>query len=171
MAAARVKAISSRLSAARQRVGTRPGTGEVGQRPPRTVEMTLVGVRAQQATDQPIVVLKEVSGDRYLPIWTGPVEATAIAFAQEDRKPAKPLAHDMLCDVLKAMGAQLLNVTISTLIEGVFHSHLSLSNRRTVSCRPSDAIALAIRTGAPILVGTEVLDQAGVSIADGAFKD
>jgi hypothetical protein len=62
-------------------------------------------------------------------------------------------------------------VTISTLIEGIFHSHLSLSNHRTVSSRPSDAVALAIRTGAPILVGTEVLDTAGVSIADGELKD
>jgi bifunctional DNase/RNase len=169
--AARVKAISWRLSAARQRVVTRLSTGELDQRPPGTVQVTLVGVRVEQATGQPIVLLREVSGNRYLPIWTGPVEATAIVFAQEGRKTAQPLAHDLLCDVLKTMGAQLLNVTISTLIEGIFHSHLSLSNHRTVSSRPSDAVALAIWTGAPILVGTEVLDTAGVSIADGELKD
>jgi hypothetical protein len=166
-AVARVKAISSRLSAARQRVGTKAGTGGLDQGPPGTVQVTLVGIRVEQATDQPIVVLKEVNGDRYLPIWTGPVEATAIAFAQEGRKPAAPLTHDLLCDVLKTMGIQLLNVTISTLAEGIFHSYLSLSNRQTVGSRPSDAIALAIRTGAPILAGAGVLNQAGVSIPDG----
>jgi len=166
-AVARVKAISSRLSAARPRVGTRPSTGDPDQRPPGTVQVTLVGVRVEQATDQPIVVLKEVNGDRYLPIWTGPVEATAIAFAQEGRKPAQPLTHDLLCDVLKTMGIRLLNVTISTLAEGIFHSYLSLSNHQTVGSRPSDAIALALRTGAPILAGAGVLNQAGVSIPDG----
>jgi bifunctional DNase/RNase len=95
------------------------------------------------------------------------VEATAIAFAQEGRKPAQPLTHDLLCDVLKTMGIRLLNVTISTLAEGIFHSYLSLSNHQTVGSRPSDAIALALRTGAPILAGAGVLNQAGVSIPDG----
>jgi bifunctional DNase/RNase len=168
--AGRVKAIGSRLSAARPRVVTRPGTGGLGQRPSATVQVTLVGVRVEQPTDQPIVLLREVSGDRYLPIWIGPVEATAIAFAQEGRKPAAPLTHDLLCDVLKTMGTQLLNVTISTLVDGIFDGYLFLSNHTTVAARPSDAIALAIRTGAPILVGAELLDETSVSIPDDEFR-
>jgi bifunctional DNase/RNase len=164
-AVARVKAIGSRLSAARQRVGARPGH-TLDQRPPGTVQVTLVGVRVEEPAGQPIMLLKEVSGDRYLPIWIGPVEATAIAFAQEGMKPAAPLTHDLFCNVLKTMGIQLLNVTISTLTDGIFDGYLSLSNHRTVSTRPSDAIALAIRTGAPILVRVELLNEAGVSIAD-----
>ncbi len=166
--AARVSAIGSRLSAVWWRGGARPSTGDLDQHPSETVQVTLAGVRVDTQSNQPIVLLKEVSGDRYLPIWTGPVEATAIAIAQEDRKRALPLTHDLFCDMLQTMGIQLLNVTISTLIDGIFDSYLSLSNHRTVSARPSDAIALAIRTGAPILAGAGILDEAGVSIADDA---
>ena len=162
--AARVNSIGSRLSSVWQRAGAKPGSGDRGQRPPGTVHMALVGVRVEQQSDQPIVVLKEVSGDRYLPIWVGPVEATAIAFAHQGRKSAPPLTHHLLWDVLETMGIQLLNVTISTLIDGIFDCHLSLSNHRTVSARPSDAIALAIRAGAPILVSAELLDEAGATI-------
>jgi len=130
------------------------------------VPVALVGVRVEQPSDQPVVVLKEVSGDRYLPIWVGPVEATAIVMAQKGRKSAPPLTHELLWDVLATMGIQLLNVTISTLIDDIFDCHLSLSNHRTVGARPSDAMALAIRAGAPILVGAKLLDEAGVSIPD-----
>jgi bifunctional DNase/RNase len=165
-AAARVNAIGSRLSSVWQRVGARPGTGGLGQRPSGTVPVALVGVRVEQQSDQPIVVLKEAGGDRYLPIWVGQVEATAIVFAQEGRKRAPPLTHELLWDVLATMGIQLLNVTISTLIDGIFDCHIFFSNHRTVEARPSDAIALAIRAGAPILVDAELLDEAGVSIAD-----
>jgi bifunctional DNase/RNase len=128
--------------------------------------VTVVGVRVESGSDQPVVLLREVGGDRYMPIWVGPVEATAIVFGREGRKRAAPLTHDLLCDVLKTMSTQLLNVTISTLTDGIFDCYLSLSNHRTVSARPSDAIALAIRAGAPILVGAELLDEAGVSIPD-----
>ena len=164
--AARVNAIGSRLSSVWQRVGARPGTGGLGQHPAETVPVALVGVRVEQPSDQPVVVLKEVSGDRYLPIWVGPVEATAIVMAQKGRKSAPPLTHELLWDVLATMGIQLLNVTISTLIDDIFDCHLSLSNHRTVGARPSDAMALAIRAGAPILVGAKLLDEAGVSIPD-----
>jgi ATP-dependent Clp protease ATP-binding subunit ClpC len=102
--AARVNAIGSRLSSVWQRVGAGPGTGGRGQRPPETVQVALVGVRVEQQSDQPVMVLKEVGGDRYLPIWVGPVEATAIAFAQKGRKRVPPLTHELLWDVLATMG-------------------------------------------------------------------
>jgi uncharacterized protein len=163
--AARVSAIGLLLSAVRQRV-----SGGLRQRPSASVHVTLVGVRVDQGSDQPVVLLKEVDGDRYMPIWIGRVEATAIAFAQEGSKPAAPLTHDLFWDVLKAMGVQLLNVTISTLTDGIFDGYLSLSGHGTVAARPSDAIALAIRTGAPILVGAGLLDQTGVSIPDDKLR-
>jgi bifunctional DNase/RNase len=169
--AARVSAIGSRLSAVRQRVSARPRTGGLGQRPSATVRVTLAGVRAERESDQPIVFLKEVDGDRYMPIWTGPMEATAIAFAQEGRKPAAPLPHDLSWDVLKTMGTQLLDVTIPTLTDGTFDCYLSLSNHKTAVARPSDAIALAIRAGAPILVGAELLDEIGISIPDEVWRE
>ena len=162
--AARVKAIGSRLSAGGRRVGTGPRTRSLDQRQSATVQVTLVGVRVEQGSDQPVVLLREVSGDRYMPIPIGPVEATAIAFGQEGVRPAPPLTHDLFCDVLKVLGIQLLNVTITTVLEGIFGCYLSLSDHRTVGARPSDAIALALRTGAPILVGAELLDKAGVSV-------
>jgi bifunctional DNase/RNase len=168
--AARVSAIGSRLSAVRQRAGARPGLGGLGQCPSAAVRVTLVGVRAEEGSDQPIVLLKEADGDRYLPIWVGPMEATAIVFAQQGRKPAAPQPHDLSCEVLKTMGTQLLNVTISTLTDGIFDCYLSLSNHRTVVARPSDAIALAIRAGAPILVGAELLDEIGISVPDDELR-
>ena len=164
--AARVKAIGLRLSAGGRRGGTGPGAGGLGQRPSATVQVTFVGVRVDPESDQPVLLLKEVSGDRYIPIWIGPTQATAIVSAQKGIKRTPPLTHDLFCDVLKAFGVQLLNVTISTLIEDIFGGYLSLSNHRTVGARPSDAIALAIQAGAPILVATELLDNIGVSIAE-----
>jgi bifunctional DNase/RNase len=140
------------------------------QLPPGTAQVTLVGVRVDSEADQPVVLLKEVRGDRYLPIWIGQVEAAAIVRAQKGMKGAQPLTHDLFCDVLKTMGVQLLNVTISALRAGstlepdIFESYLSLADRGTVSSRPSDAIALAVRTGAPILVSVEILDKAGISL-------
>jgi len=139
------------------------GSGGPGQRPAEAVPMVLVGVRVEKPSNSPIVLLKEAHGDRYLPIWIGEVEATAIAFAHEGMKTLKPLTHDLLCDVLKKVGVQLLSVTISGLAGGVFESHLSLSGHGTVGCRPSDAIALAIRAGAPIFASAEVLDEVGVA--------
>jgi bifunctional DNase/RNase len=168
--AARVSAIGSRLSAVRQRAGARPGIGGMGQCPSATVRVTLVGVRAEPESDQPIVFLKEVDGDRHVPIWIGPMEATAIVFGQEGRRPAAPLPHDLSCDVLETMGTQLLDVTISGLTDGVFDCYLSLSNHRTVVARPSDAIALAIRAGAPIFVGAELLDEIGISFPDDELR-
>jgi uncharacterized protein len=142
------------------------GSGGLHKRPAEVVPMTLVGVRVEQPSNTPIALLKEAQGDRYLPIWIGAVEATAIAFAQQGMVSLKPLTHDLFCDVLKRLGVQLLNVTVSALTDGVFESYLSLSGHGTVTCRPSDGIALAVRTGAPILASAEVLDDCGVAIPD-----
>jgi bifunctional DNase/RNase len=129
-------------------------------------ELTVVGVRVELPSNQPIVLLKETAGDRYLPIWIGAVEATAIAFAQQGVVPARPLTHDLLKDVLEALQAELTSVTITDLREGVYYADLQFVTGVTVSARPSDAIALAIRAGTPIYAEESVLAEAGVAIPD-----
>ena len=129
-------------------------------------ELSVVGVRVELPSQQPIVLLKEVGGDRYLPIWIGAVEATAIAFAQQGVVTARPMTHDLLRDLLEAFDRPLRTVTITELREGVFHAQLGFDGGLSVSARPSDAIALALRTGATIKGEQAVLDEAGIAIPD-----
>ncbi|GCD98808.1 hypothetical protein EHYA_06519 [Embleya hyalina] len=123
-----------------------------------------MGVRVEMPSNQPIVLLRETGGDRYLPIWIGPVEATAIAFAQQGVVPARPLTHDLFRDVLEALGHELTQIRITDLREGVFYAELVFSGGVEVSARPSDAIALALRTGTSIVGSDAVLDEAGIVI-------
>lgn len=165
-----------------------PGTektelvGEIKDRPPSTrhqtgltihssptavmSELKLLGVRVERPSNSPIVLLKEVSGNWYLPIWIGAVEATAIAAGQQGLVSPRPLTHDLFGDVLEAAGVRLLSVRIHALAEGIFYSDLVLSNGSSVSARPSDGIALAVRAGAKIEATAEVLDAAGVEVSD-----
>ncbi len=129
-------------------------------------ELTVVGVRVELPSQQPIVLLKETAGDRYLPIWIGAVEATAIAFAQQGVVTARPMTHDLLRDLLEALGQPLQSVTINELRDGVFYAELAFEGGITVSARPSDAIALAMRTGAVIRSEEAVLAEAGIAIPD-----
>ena len=126
----------------------------------------VMGVRVEMPSNQPIVLLREVEGDRYLPIWIGAAEATAIAYVQQGVAPPRPLTHDLLKDVVGAVGRTLAEVRITRLQEGVFYAELDLGDGAIVSARPSDAIAVALRTGSPILVEDAVLDEAGVAIPD-----
>ena len=125
-------------------------------------ELALVGVRVELPNNQPIVLLKEVEGDRYLPIWIGAVEATAIAFAQQGVVPPRPLTHDLLKDVLESTGNALAEVRITEVKDGMFFAILVLASGVEVSARPSDSIALALRTGSRILCADEVLAEAGL---------
>jgi bifunctional DNase/RNase len=130
-------------------------------------ELSVVGVRVELPSNQPIVLLREVEGDRYLPIWIGAVEATAIAYEQQGVKPARPLTHDLLRDVLAALKAPLNAVEIVELKENVFYADLLIGdNNLRVSARPSDSIALALRVGAPIRCAEQVLSEAGIVIPD-----
>jgi bifunctional DNase/RNase len=129
-------------------------------------ELTVVGVRVELPSQQPIVLLKETGRDRYLPIWIGAVEATAIAFAQQGVVTARPMTHDLLRDLLEALERPLQSVTISDLRDGVFYAELTFEGGVTVSARPSDAIALAMRTGAVIRGEEAVLAEAGIAIPD-----
>ncbi len=128
--------------------------------------LDVVGVRVEMPSNQPIVLLREIAGERYLPIWIGAVEATAIAFAQQGVVPARPMTHDLLRDVLTALGVELTQIRITELRDGVFYALLVFSDGVEVSARPSDAIALALRTGTPIFGAESVLEEAGIVIED-----
>jgi uncharacterized protein len=129
-------------------------------------QMDVVGVRVEMPSNQPIVLLREIDGERYLPIWIGAVEATAIAFAQQGVVPARPLTHDLLRDVLEALGQTLEQVRITELSDGVFFAVLAFGGGVEVSARPSDAIALALRTGTAIHCAEDVLVEAGIAVPD-----
>jgi bifunctional DNase/RNase len=128
----------------------------------------VMGVRVEMPSNQPIVLLKELDGARYLPIWLGAAEATAIAFAQQEVLPPRPLTHDLFKDVLMQLGAKLNNIYLTELKDGVFYAQLNFEDGPAISARPSDAIALALRIGAPILASEDLLDEAGIEIPDQA---
>lgn len=126
----------------------------------------VVGVRVEMPSNQPIVLLHDGDSDRYLPIWIGAVEATAIAFAQQGVVPQRPLTHDLLKDVIEALGSRLTEVHITDLRDGVFFAELHFDGGFQVSARPSDAIALALRADARVLVADTVLDEAAVELPE-----
>jgi hypothetical protein len=126
----------------------------------------VVGVRVEMPSNQPIVLLKEIGGDRYLPIWVGAVEATAIAFAQQGVQPTRPLTHDLMKDVIEHMGRKVESIHLTELRDGIFYSVINMDQAVSISSRPSDAIALALRTGSPILASEELLSEAGIEIPD-----
>jgi bifunctional DNase/RNase len=138
------------------------------------VPVELVGVRIELPSNQPIVLLKEVGGTRYLPIWIGAGEATAIAFALEGVQTPRPMTHDLLKLSLEALDATVQRVVVTEMQDGIYYADLVLARdgeEITVSSRPSDAIALAARTGSPILVSPQVLEEAGVEIHDEEEED
>ncbi|NBU93028.1 MAG: bifunctional nuclease family protein [Actinobacteria bacterium] len=126
----------------------------------------VMGVRVEMPSNQPIVLLKELDGMRYLPIWLGATEATAIAFAQQDVTPPRPLTHDLFKNVLDSLNVNLQTVYLTELKDGIFYAQLNFSEGESISARPSDAIALALRTGSPILASEELLKEAGIEIPD-----
>jgi bifunctional DNase/RNase len=126
----------------------------------------VMGVRVEMPSNQPIVLLKELDGVRYLPIWLGSAEATAIAFAQQEVIPPRPLTHDLFKDVLGALNAKLQTVYLTEIKDGVFYAQLNFAEGQSISARPSDAIALALRTGSPILASEELLEEVGIEIPD-----
>lgn len=128
--------------------------------------MDLLGVRLELPANAPVVLLREQEGERrVLPIYIDSPEAKAIALGQEGRVMPRPMTHDLLRDMITALGATVSRITITELREGTFYAEVSLqaagAAALVVSSRPSDAIALAVRTGAPIFASGAVLDEAG----------
>ena len=130
------------------------------------IPVEVVGVRIEMPSNQPIVLLKEIDGVRYLPLWIGAVEASAIAFAQQGLVPVRPLTHDLFTSVLHILHSKVQRVEITDLIDGVFYADLHLEGGVTVSARPSDAIALALRASAPIEASEALFAKAGIEIPD-----
>lgn len=131
------------------------------------IPMALMGVRVEVPTNQPIVLLREEGGSRYLPIFIGPPEATAIVYALQGMETPRPMTHDLFVTVLDRLGARLEQVEITELHDGTFYAEISLRRGDEVlriSSRPSDAIALAVRMDheVPILAAEAVLEEAGV---------
>jgi bifunctional DNase/RNase len=132
------------------------------------IEVEIVGVRVEMPSNQPIVLLREIGGIRYLPIWVGATEATAIAFAQQGVIPPRPLTHDLFKIVLEELGSKIAGVNLTELKNGVFYANLLLGDGLEISARPSDGIALAIRSGAKISASEQLFDDAGIEIPDQA---
>ncbi len=132
--------------------------------------MELVGVRVELPTNTPIVLLRELSGDRrMLPIFIGPPEATAIAFALEKVSTPRPMTHDLLKNLLDELGVTVERIVVTDLQESTFYAELHLDRggeKMQISSRPSDAIALATRTGSPIYAEEDVLDEVGYAVRD-----
>ena len=134
------------------------------------VNMEVVGVRIEMPSNQPIVLLKEIEGSRFLPIWVGAVEATAIAFAQQGMAAQRPLTHDLLANILEVAQLTMTAVHITELREGIFYAEIQIRDSQSallkVSARPSDAIAVALRTKSNILADSDLLDQVGIDIPE-----
>ena len=130
------------------------------------IEMRIVGVRVEMPTQQPILMLTEVDGPRSLPILIGSAEATAIAMHQQGVRPARPLTHDLLGHVITALGRSVTQVRVVDFREGTFFGELAFDDGTTVSARPSDAIALAVRVEIPVFVDDAVLAEAGIVIPE-----
>jgi uncharacterized protein len=132
------------------------------------IPVTVAGVRMEMPSNTPIVLLQEQSGGRFVPIWVGAVEATAIAYAQQGVLPPRPLTHDLFITMLAGLDAQVQAVRITDLTDGVFFAEIDVARPDgsivPISARPSDAIAIALRSGAPISASEEVVAEAGVEI-------
>ncbi len=133
--------------------------------------MEVIGVRVEMPSNQPIVLLKEIDGSRFLPIWVGAVEATAIAFAQQGVEPPRPLTHDLMNNLLDLLDATVTAVHMTEIKDGIFYATMLLRDssggQLTISARPSDAIAVAVRSHSNILASQELLDEIGIEIPQG----
>jgi bifunctional DNase/RNase len=141
----------------------RPGT--------QLVEMTVESVRVHMLSSRHVVILKDTERERYLPIWIGPWEASAIAMKLQGLAPDRPLTHDLFATVLQELEVRVERVIIATLAEETYHARLILEQGgRTVEvdARPSDALALAVRAGGRIFASEAVLEQAALGGDAGA---
>lgn len=129
------------------------------------IEMTIESIRVSLMNYQRVVILKEKNTERYLPIWIGPAEADAIAVRLQEVNVARPLTHDLLRSVLDALGATVKYIVVNDLANDTFFARIVLEvdgRRLEIDSRPSDAIALAVRTDVPIFADEAVLERAGV---------
>jgi uncharacterized protein len=133
------------------------------------VEVKVKSLGLDRASNTPVVILQESEGERVLPIWIGPGEASAIAMQLADMQFSRPLTHDLLLDVVKGLGGELSRVVITRVSESTYFAELIIqTNGSTVSvdARPSDSIAVALRTDARIFANDALLERASIEIAE-----
>ena len=131
----------------------------------KMIEVEIDSVRVSLTNQQRIVILKQADKERYLPIWIGLYEAEAITIALQDIQIARPQTHDLLKTLIQSLNGRLIQVEVSSLSDDVFYGNLVIEidgKRKFVDCRPSDALALAVRMNAPILVAEDVMAQASI---------
>lgn len=140
----------------------------------RLVEMVVESVRVHMLSNRHVVILKDNEGDRYLPIWIGPWEASAIAMKLQGLAADRPLTHDLFVAALERLAVRVDRVVISELADETYHARLVLARdgeEVELDARPSDCVALAVRTSVRILVAEEVLDQAALGADPGGDED
>ena len=128
-------------------------------------EMLIYGVSFDLVGKQPIVLLKTAEGNKFLPIWIGHPEAAAILMKLQSQAPPRPMTHDLLSDMLEQLGAQVVRITVTELRENTFYAQITVTqdgNEIEVDSRPSDAIALAIRSEAPIFAADRVIEESAI---------
>lgn len=138
------------------------------------VEMSLAGVRVELPSNQPIVLLRETHGERYLPIWIGQPEAASIALALQGVVTPRPMTHDLMKNILEEMSVQVHSIVITELRDGTFYAVINMQRNGDayeISSRPSDAIALAVRLGCKIYAAEQVLAEAAILIPGGEGEE
>ena len=132
------------------------------------IEMSLEGVRIELPTQRPILLLKEKEGDRYLPIWVGAFEASAIALELSNIKTPRPMTHDLIINILRDLNVKIDTIEVCDIKDNTFYAYLNLIFTRNktlrIDARPSDAIAIAVREKCRIFSSETVLNQAGIRI-------
>jgi uncharacterized protein len=135
------------------------------------IEMVVESVRVHMLSSRHVVILKETGRERYLPIWIGPWEASSIAMRLQGLTPERPLTHDLFASTLEALDATVARVVITDMVDETYHARLFVEREGKlgeIDSRPSDALALAVRVGAPIFAVPSVLDVGGLG-ADGGL--
>jgi uncharacterized protein len=136
--------------------------------------MTIYGVSFDMVGKQPIVLLKTVDGNKFLPIWIGHPEAAAILMKLQGASTPRPMTHDLLSEVLEQMEAKCERVSVTELRDNTFYASITLSmngSELEIDSRPSDALALAVRCEAPIFAADEVIEESAIEFEDGAPED
>jgi uncharacterized protein len=131
------------------------------------IEMELTGVRVELPSNQPIVLLRERGGERYLPIWIGAAEAAAIALSLQGVVTPRPMTHDLIKNMLEDLAVQVQRIVVTELRESTFFASIQIqrgAEAHDISSRPSDAIALAVRMAIPIFASEDVLEEAAILI-------
>ncbi|HEX5165352.1 MAG TPA: bifunctional nuclease family protein, partial [Thermomicrobiales bacterium] len=138
------------------------------------IETIVESIRVSLVTQARVVILKEVEGERHLPIWIGPFEAEAIAMELQSIQSSRPLPYDLLRSVIGELGAEVRRIVITEITNDVFYARIVLDSQGSsveIDSRPSDAIALAVRVKVPIFVDDSVMERAGVRLDEDEDED